>query len=272
MSTSTELPAVKKAYCGMCDGDRNCATVGHFKDSGNDDEYYYWTREWNILRCLGCDYVFAQTVSSNSEDYSNDYGPNGETITDYHETVVYWPALSKRKPPEWIDEIPTNSETGTLHTAIAEVYGALNNDLKILAAIGMRTVFDVAANSIGIDENLPFVKKLRELVERHHIRESELSSLEIVVDAGSASVHRGWEPQPQELAAMMDVLEEFIFGAFIVPLRKKRADDRIKNVKVPKRRKRGLPDPVENSGIVDDVQLGPISVESAAIGATAEPE
>ncbi|XHE13333.1 hypothetical protein PCC82_00915 [Agrobacterium deltaense] len=235
MSTPSEMPSVKKAHCSKCDGDRNCATVGYFKDSGNEEEYYYWIKEWSILRCLGCDNVFAQTISSNSEDYTDDYGPDGETTTEYHETVAYWPALSKRRAPEWIDEIPTNSETGTLHTAIAEVYGALNNDLKILAAIGMRTVFDVAATSIGIDSSLPFVKKLRELVDRNHIRESELSSLEIVVEAGSASVHRGWEPRPQELTVMMDVLEEFLFGAFIVPLRKKRAEERIKGVKVPKR-------------------------------------
>lgn len=72
-----------------------------------------------------------------------------------------------------------------LNAAIRELYGALDNDLCMLAAIGIRTTFDVALELLeDIDSNLNFGEKLDALTELGHI--------------GPADKDRG-VPQPTEV-------------------------------------------------------------------------
>ena len=64
----------------------------------------------------------------------------------------------------------------------------LNNDLRVLSAIGIRMAFDRAS---GVYPAKRFAKKLLELVERGEIGVSEKYTLDILTDAGSAAAHEG---------------------------------------------------------------------------------
>lgn len=59
---------IKKAHCANCKGSRNCDIRGEF-DDGYSDEVVTGNTKWLILQCRGCETVFVQTVSTNSEDY-----------------------------------------------------------------------------------------------------------------------------------------------------------------------------------------------------------
>lgn len=228
-------PKTKKAQCSQCSGIRNCNIVGQL-DERHGDEHFQWMIEWYLLQCLGCEHVFVQTVSTNSEDYDNSCGLDGETLTEYHEVVNYWPAISKRKKPDWMSDAGIDAENvDALDKSLFELYGALDNDLFMLAAIGIRTSFDIAAELLQINPSQPFKDKLKDLVISGHIGKVDKSRLEILVDAGSASAHRGWQPQQEDLSTMMDVLEHFLHDAFVAPTRKKRLDvDLVKiKAKVP---------------------------------------
>ncbi|HUI20235.1 MAG TPA: DUF4145 domain-containing protein [Methylocella sp.] len=214
---------IKKAECSNCGGLRNCDVLGQHKES-DGNEYYDWWKRWYLLRCRGCENIFVQTVSGNSEDYYDEDAPNGETITKFMESIEYWPARSKRTKPEWMNEGIIDED---LHASLVELYGALDNDLNMLAAIGIRTSFDIAAELLGIDAEQPFKSKLEELVVTHHMGKVDQLRLETLIDAGSASAHRGWRPTAVDLSTMMDVLELFIHGTFVAPRHKKRLDDRI---------------------------------------------
>jgi hypothetical protein len=229
---------VRKAECSLCKGPRNCEVKGEFTQTG-DEEAYQWRTTWYVLQCRGCEHVFVQTVSTNSEDVDQSYDEKGDTVTEYNETIRYWPALSKRPLPEWMSEFGIDAEeVERLDEALIELYGALNNDLNILAAIGVRTCFDIASELLGIDPQQSFKYKLEELVKSGHIGVLDKSRLETLVDAGSASVHRGWRPKAEDLATMMDALEHFIHDAFVAPCRKKRLDAKIVRMKdaVPARK------------------------------------
>ena len=41
--------------------------------------------------------------------------------------------------------------------------------------------------------------------------------LETLTEAGSASMHRGWVPEPADLSTMVDILEHFVHRAFVAP-------------------------------------------------------
>jgi hypothetical protein len=223
----------RKAECARCGGVRNCDIRGEYFVTEFDDQVQAW-KAWYILECRGCEYVFIQTVGTFSEDYDHD--EHGEI--EYNETIEYWPARSKREMPKWLDH--GLDAQYRLRSAMAELYRALDNDLHMLAGIGIRTVFDIASEQLGIDPELPFVQKLESLVSKGSIESVNKDRLEMLIEVGNATVHRGVCPTPVELRTMMDVLEHFIEGSFIAPEYKRKLDAEAAAIKarVPSRPKR----------------------------------
>ncbi len=236
---ANEPSELKKARCSECGGERNCDILGDYDDRDSDGDMS-WSTHWHLLRCRGCEHVFVQTVSINSEDIDYFYEEDGSTGGNYCETITYWPALSTRVPPDWLNQISVpDKDCGLLNTYLNELYGALNSDLNTLSAIGIRTSFDMAAELLGVDENKTFKQKLEALVASNHIGALHLERLETLIEAGNASAHRGWRPKAEDLDVMMDVLEHFIHDAFVAPEKKKRLDAKVAAVKgkVPARQR-----------------------------------
>lgn len=235
MTAPTET--VRKAHCGMCGGERNCEIRGRWGQSGGD-QHFQWHTDWYILECRGCEHVFVQTASTNSEDIDHYYNEAGEWDQIHPETTAYWPALGARKRPDWFG--PSGAEVpnlGSLDAALSELYGALDADLSFLSGIGIRTCFDVASELLGADPRLNFNQKLDALVQGGHIGAVDRGRLAALVDAGSASAHRGWKPSNSDLNTMMDVLEHFIAQAFVEPHRRKQLDEKVGKLAVPRRQK-----------------------------------
>lgn len=225
----------RRAYCGKCNGERNCEIKGLHRESGSEgDGDFFWSMDWYLLVCKGCDFTFAQTVSTDSESYEDRYDYDGEHIRDYHETVGTWPAKSKRPRPDWFKHYHIEGhliDTFALSSALNELYRALDAELLVLSSIGIRTAFDVASETLGIDEGLPFAKKLDGLVSSSKILASQRQKLEVLVEAGSASAHRGWKPDADHVDVQMDILEEFIFNCFVLPMREKKKNDKVAALK-----------------------------------------
>ena len=233
MTAETDQPTSMKAECSNCGGTRNCEIRGMHRQRGSDgDDYYHWQVKWYILECRGCEHVFAQTVSSNSEDVDYSYGPEGETVSDYREVINTWPAQSRRARPAWMaDHGIVVANAHALDAPLLELYGALDADLSTLAAIGMRTAFDVASTLLRIDPGLSFTAKLRELVERRLIGQADRDQLADLVELGNASAHRGLKPTAAHLSTMMDVLEYFIHTAFVAPEENREREERVRKVR-----------------------------------------
>ena len=235
---SDEKDELRKAQCSVCSGLRNCDILGHHPESGSDS-FTSWNQDWFILKCRGCDHVFCQTSSSNSEDYDYSHDEYGEEQIVHDEVIHYWPALLKRPSPLWLANFNAmGADRGALNDALSELYGALENDLNTLAAIGIRTCFDIASEMLGADANLTFAKKLDALVASGHIGVVDRDRLETLVEAGSASAHRGWKPTQDDISVMADLLEHFIHKAFVGPEESKKLDMKVAALKpkVPKRR------------------------------------
>lgn len=228
-SEPQKKPLTKKwADCGQCGGRRRCDIKGRFVTTDND-EFMDWSKEWYILQCRGCEFVFCQTVSTDSESYRY-IGINGDQV-EYDETIVYWPALSKRPRPAWMLDSGINAgTTRRLDAVLLELYQALDNDLHILAAIGLRTSFDVASEILGVEAGT-FKDKLEGLVNAGHIAKVDRDRLEVLVEAGNASAHRGWNPEAADLHTMMEALEYFLEQSFVAPDRRNKLDAKTTEVK-----------------------------------------
>jgi len=239
MSVTFEVGSKKKAYCRKCKGYRNCEIKGFYFQSDHND-HFSWTTEWFLLQCCGCDEVFCQTVATDSESYYYFTDEDGTEAREPEETIEYWPAKNKRQRPEWMTDILSPlDEVDGLSKPLSEVYGALDNDLTILATIGVRTVFDVCPAALGIDGDFTFKRKLEELVKLGKIGQLDQENLETLVEAGNASAHRGWLPNSQELTTILDILEHFLNVSFIAPSLRKQLDEKARKLKAKVPPKKG---------------------------------
>ncbi|MBX8826052.1 DUF4145 domain-containing protein [Ochrobactrum sp. SFR4] len=244
---TTEAPIIKtrKAFCANCKGDRHCEIKGHHREYESDSRSGIdWWRNWYLLVCRGCEHVFAQSVSSDSESfYPIGYDCSGNIEYDQDEVINYWPAQFKRERPNWFDVMHnyiTHDRASDFQSCLLQVYTALDHDLNILAAIGIRTTFDVASEILGIDTEQPFDKKLKQMLLQNYITASQKDNLDVLINAGNASAHRGWDPSFDELNALMGALEDFINDRFVRPEQEKKTAEKVALIKdkVPARKKR----------------------------------
>nr|WP_321182208.1 DUF4145 domain-containing protein [Methylobacterium sp. Leaf122] len=236
-SKVSKEPKIRRAICAVCAGERNCRIRGKHQISETYEYITGWTN-WYLLQCRGCNYVFTQQVSANSEDWHFAGEPGDYDIIEHDETITYFPALSSRPRPEWMLEygidIPGDRK---LDESLIELYKALDAGLNRFAAMGIRTCFDVASEELGIAEKLTFADKLGELVKQGHIGQLDKDQVNGLIEAGNASVHRGWKPNSEQLNTLMNVLEHFVYTAFVVPARREKLAKEMKKMseEVPKK-------------------------------------
>lgn len=241
--TESKIGTKLRAFCANCEGDRNCEIKGHHREGGSEGNFDWW-RNWYLLVCCGCDHVFAQSVSSDSEShYPIGCDRDGNLEYEHDEVIRSWPARFKRNRPLWLNTLDHDIEhpkASDFSSCMMQVYEALDHDLNILAAIGIRTAFDVASEIHGVDPEKRFESKLNEMEQKGLITPSQHSDFEVLINAGNASAHRGWNPSFQDLSPLIETLEHFISDTFVTPkLRKKAADGVAKlKPKVPSRKKK----------------------------------
>lgn len=232
-----------KAFCANCKGERNCEIRGHHREGGGDSNFDWW-KNWFLLVCCGCEHVFAQSVYSDSESYYPvGYDRDGNTEYDSDAVTQSWPARFKRNRPDWLNTLGheiQHDRADDLASCLLQVYQALDHDLNTLAAIGIRTSFDIAAEILGVDPDNAFTDKLKDMEKAGHLTPTQRDDFDVLINAGSASAHRGWNPKFEDLDPLVDTLENFVNDKFVVPGLRKKAAEGIAKVrsKVPNRKRK----------------------------------
>jgi len=204
-----------KGHCPECGPDRFADIVGHHKERLDDDEIGIWSvTDHRILRCRGCMTAYFQRDSVFSEDIDYKETATGEWQPYLPHKINYYPSPVKRAMPEW--SMGLNILDDALGDLFTDVYGALNADLRVPAAVAIRTVFDRASEILGVDPAVTFAEKLQALADQGKIGADEKSSLDVLADAGGAAAHRGWKPKPRELDTLVLLIEAFLHRTFIL--------------------------------------------------------
>lgn len=215
-----------KSYCASCDRDTKSEVVG--KHGRVLPEPALAELEYRLVECLACGQVSLNIRIVNPGRAWDDparfmpliaYHDSGKDLTFPWKPMRSFPAFTGQV--QKIDRI--------LGVLLYETYTALNNGCYVLAASGLRTIFDRTTKVLQVDQELPFLRKLERLQELGHIGDQERSLLSVLVDAGSAAVHRGWQPSPKQLEPLFDVMEQFLKRALITA-------DAVSSVRVPPRR------------------------------------
>lgn len=202
----------ERGDCPHCGPDRISKLNGSHRYSWSDDDSgVSGATDTALLSCRGCDHAFVRIRDWCTEDD----GP----------TINYWPTPMKKEPPKWLHKI--SYENRQLASLVSNVYHAVSSDLRVLAAIGIRTAFDMSSKSLGVDPNLSFNQKLSELLKLGKIGTEEKDILDTLIDAGSAAAHRGWVPDSQQLDTMTDTMENFLYRTFVLGAEAKRLKEKV---------------------------------------------
>jgi ribosomal protein S27AE len=203
-----------KGHCPQCGPNRKADIVASHQERWDDEDAGLWAvNYYRILRCCGCEEVYVQHehLFSEDEEYQYDH-TTGEHYPVHKPTYKYWPSPAKRSKPQWIEKL----EDSTLGDLLDEAYGALDSDLRVLAAVGTRTALDRAMVLKGAAAASGFGEKLAELRTAGVISEHEQQLLTTLTDAGSAAAHRGWKPKPEQLTTLIDGVEAFLHRTLIL--------------------------------------------------------
>lgn len=98
---------------------------------------------------------------------------------------------------------------------LEEVYSAAHSGQVRLLSMGIRSVLDRMMTMV-LDGNVSsFQEKLNGMVAKGHLAAEQASIIEIIIDAGSASAHRGFKPARELLEEMLNVMEGLVRERYI---------------------------------------------------------
>jgi hypothetical protein len=173
---------------------------------------------YQMVQCCGCDEIKVKVEFR---------GPYPEDPPSY-----YPPAIFRRRP-EWMNKLALASFQGgspqVLYELLTELYKGLQNDMPRLAAMGVRAVLEaVMLDKIG--DQGSFTANVEKFASDGYIALKQVPRVRSVLDAGSATIHRGFGPNSQDVVAMVDLAENLIESIYF-------HDDEITRVasKVPPR-------------------------------------
>lgn len=156
----------------------------------------YFVTTHSMVKCDGCGAVTMELVSWFSEEDGT--------------TEIYYPPRVSRKKPDWLYDLPRE-----YFPLLNEVYEALDGGNRILAMMGARTVLDLFINrKVGDCGN--FKKGLDKLVAEHYLAKMSREAIESAIEAGNAAAHRAYNPSPDVLRTVMDIVENLIQHDVIV--------------------------------------------------------
>jgi hypothetical protein len=179
-----------------------------------------------FYKALECQLCRSVTLSITTQRDPGGMMGDPETVR-----IEYFPPLPIRALPKWTSDL--DRKTASL---LREIYGALENSLPVVASSGIRTVLDrLAVAAVG--DVGTFRDKLAAMEKKGLLDSDERQIMSAVIDAGSASAHRGFSPDKETVIAMLDIAEELLAKIEVGPKRKARLARKAKAItaKVPPR-------------------------------------
>lgn len=210
----------KTIYCNVCLGDR-CHTVLFFEERRHEDRdgesnVTYWEiNEYIVAECDGCKHItFLVEVDSNS------VGGN---------YTVQYPPRTIRREPQWLFDLMLSEMfiNPVKHEFIKEIYRSLRNDNPRLAVIGIRALLEqIMFDHVG--DKGSFNNTVNAFEKEGYISRVQKEIVVPLIEAGNASVHRGFKATEEQVVQLMDIVENLLETLYI---HKKQ----VEKLKIPKR-------------------------------------
>lgn len=208
------------ALCPRCEGERECTLLFHTERNWSDDEVPLWGWDRHeTIQCRGCKTVFFRHLSRFSEDW------DGEE--DGPLRIKHYPEVERKNLSSRFDILFELSVSKKLHSLIQEIYGALNNNLPWLAAMGIRALVELLAEELTAKKFARTVDCVNCMVDEGWISKRQSETIDAAVELGHSAIHRGHAPKNEHVRLALDILESIIELAIVS---KEKAEDIKKTV------------------------------------------
>ncbi len=203
---------ILKAHCNKCGGERRHEVLHRETVRGSEtvDGGFEidWADRYEMLKCCGCDNVAMRHLHWFSEDTEPDGSP--VVYTNY-----YPPAISRREP-RWlndIDDLFAEDKQSCVASLLKEIYVALYNDARRLAAMGIRALIEqMMIHKVG--DTGSFASNLAKFHSDGFISKKQMEVVETILDAGHAAIHRAFHPSQEDLNVLMDITESVVEAVY----------------------------------------------------------
>lgn len=205
----TSIRKETKAHCNVCGGERNHKVLCYEDSSWKDPEHSISSDEKHeMLKCSGCGSIKLRHREWCSED------------CDEHGRIVprtrYYPPAVFRPKPRWFYDLllEVNLEEGNPHELLGEIYIALQNDQRALAAMGIRALLEtVMIEKVG--DQGSFSGNLKTFEGSGYVSHIQRERLETILEAGHAAMHRLYKPSNEDLITLVDIAESIVESIYI---------------------------------------------------------
>lgn len=205
MNEKTDIQKTIFVHCNECGHETNHNILHQVSRRQRihyeDPPYFEETgSKWKLLQCCGCEEVTLQRSDWFSEDI-----PRNTSLP------TYFPPRVSRKKPKWAEGLDVPDEYTEL---LNEIYVALHTDSRCLAMMGARALIDaVIRRSVGDQGN--FKEGLKKLVEKQLISERNREIIDVAINVGNASAHRGHRPSPSDVNTTIDIVENLVHNELL---------------------------------------------------------
>jgi hypothetical protein len=198
----TRVKCVIRSWCNSCCRETD-HEVTHIDELSSFEAPDHAVEEKSVVvSCRGC-----KDVSIRKETWYFDLVPHEENEGGQLTGVIFSPPRLWRRPPNWLPRLePAEPD---LCDILNEIYLATHDGQVRLLATGVRTALDYVMTQI-IGDVGDFPAKLREMVAHGHLSSKQKDMLDTVIDAASATAHRGFKPDRALLEEMVDTMETVI--------------------------------------------------------------
>ena len=194
-----------KIYCGKCRNNTNHKILAELNFTSDPEDDYPYGIDHYFGQCAGCDSI-CYGIASWSQD---DWDPiSGEVL--YH-WQTYPRSKGERSPIDDFESLPQK-----IRVIYQEVVDAINAQLNILAAIGLRAVIE----AICVDREVKG-KNLEQLIDglakNGDLSQNQADILHGHRFMGNAAAHEIQAANPVELVAALEISETVLRTIYIIP-------------------------------------------------------
>jgi hypothetical protein len=200
-----------KVSCLSCRADTNHMVLAVAESSEAFDDGRNSMEGWakhQIIECQGCNTISYRTTSAHSEDWDHDHFGNMR----YNEKEVLYPSRTSGRTAI-IDAYMLPIELLRIYE---EVISAMNNNLPVLAGIGIRALVE----TICKDKQAPkgdLEAKINALVDMKVLTPEGATILHQLRTLGNKSAHEVLPHTPEQLGVALSACEHLMEGVYVLP-------------------------------------------------------
>jgi hypothetical protein len=171
--------------------------------------------DWELIECLGCKSVSLELIEYFSE-WADDPFSSPTRTTYYPERKLF-----SRQKPSWFGILTgqlRHEVSNFIIVAYTQIYELVESKKYLAALLTCRALLETIAVENGAENERTFFLKLEVLREKEFITPKQVTFLnESIYDAGSAAMHRGYNPNEKTVGLVLDAIEKLMHTIYIEP-------------------------------------------------------